>query len=98
MGTGDGGLEELKDEFNGGHIQYAFARVVDPNSGTSKFVLVNWVRAEPDLIYFLSNFFQQLYRPERGRQSVARALVRIMSAMSPSFSMSVNDIQRGAPS
>ena len=41
--TGEGGLEELKDKFKGGHIQYAYARVIDPNSQMSKFVLVNWV-------------------------------------------------------
>ena len=29
--TGKGGLEELQEEFSDGRIQYAFARVVDPN-------------------------------------------------------------------
>lgn len=29
--TGDGGLEELEEEFSDGRIQYAFVRVVDPN-------------------------------------------------------------------
>ncbi len=29
--TGDGGLEELEEEFSDGRIQYAFARVIDRN-------------------------------------------------------------------
>ncbi|KAJ3270196.1 hypothetical protein HDV01_000475 [Terramyces sp. JEL0728] len=41
-GTGDGGLEELKDEFEGSKIQYAFARVVEQLSGLPKFVLISW--------------------------------------------------------
>ncbi|KAJ8090660.1 actin binding protein [Marasmius tenuissimus] len=31
QGTGDGGLEELEEEFTDGWIQYAFMRVADPN-------------------------------------------------------------------
>ncbi|KAL2911976.1 actin binding protein [Polyrhizophydium stewartii] len=42
FGSGDGGLEELKDEFEEGKIQYAFARVVEPISGLPKFVLIAW--------------------------------------------------------
>ncbi|KAJ3315811.1 hypothetical protein HDV04_000018 [Boothiomyces sp. JEL0838] len=41
-GTGDGGLEELKDEFEGSKIQYAFARVFEQLSGLPKFVLISW--------------------------------------------------------
>ncbi|CDO74750.1 hypothetical protein BN946_scf184411.g7 [Trametes cinnabarina] len=40
--TGDGGLEELQDEFSDGRMQYAFARVKDPNTGLPKFVQINW--------------------------------------------------------
>lgn len=40
--TGDGGLEELEEEFSDGRIQYAFARVIDPNSQLPKFVQINW--------------------------------------------------------
>ncbi|KAK0202311.1 hypothetical protein DFS33DRAFT_1339060 [Desarmillaria ectypa] len=40
--TGDGGLEELEEEFSDGRIQYAFARVVDPNSNLPKYVQINW--------------------------------------------------------
>ncbi|XP_005995250.1 drebrin-like b [Latimeria chalumnae] len=40
--TGDGGLEEMIDELNSGKVMYAFCRVKDPNSGLSKFVLINW--------------------------------------------------------
>ncbi|KAI0940986.1 hypothetical protein AcV7_003214 [Taiwanofungus camphoratus] len=40
--TGDGGLEELQEEFSDGRMQYAFARVKDPNSELPKFVQINW--------------------------------------------------------
>ncbi|KAJ6624892.1 hypothetical protein B0H10DRAFT_2004715, partial [Mycena sp. CBHHK59/15] len=40
--TGDGGLEELEEEFSDGRMQYAFARVLDPNSNLPKFVQINW--------------------------------------------------------
>ncbi|CAL8347111.1 unnamed protein product [Lota lota] len=39
---GDGGLEELVEEFNSGKMMYAFCRVEDPNSGLPKYVLINW--------------------------------------------------------
>ncbi|KAI8926941.1 hypothetical protein BC831DRAFT_454426 [Entophlyctis helioformis] len=42
FGSGDGGLEELKDEFEEGKIQYAFAKVVEPISGLPKYVLICW--------------------------------------------------------
>ncbi|XP_028655190.1 drebrin-like b isoform X4 [Erpetoichthys calabaricus] len=41
-GKGDGGLEEMVDELNSGKVMYAFCRVQDPNSGLSKYVLINW--------------------------------------------------------
>jgi hypothetical protein len=40
--TGNDGLEGLEEEFSDGRIQYAFARVKDPNSGLPKFVQINW--------------------------------------------------------
>eukprot|EP00730_Choanoeca_flexa_P006764 TRINITY_DN12221_c0_g1_i3.p1 TRINITY_DN12221_c0_g1~~TRINITY_DN12221_c0_g1_i3.p1 ORF type:complete len:205 (+),score=41.08 TRINITY_DN12221_c0_g1_i3:39-617(+) len=40
--TGDGGLEEIVEEFNGSRIQYGFVRVEDPNTKVTKFVLINW--------------------------------------------------------
>ncbi|XP_063745464.1 drebrin-like protein B isoform X2 [Eleginops maclovinus] len=39
---GDGGLEEMVEEFNSGKVMYAFCRVQDPNSGLPKYVLINW--------------------------------------------------------
>ncbi|KAF9359536.1 hypothetical protein BGX26_012084 [Mortierella sp. AD094] len=42
LNQGNGGLEELQEEFVDGKIQYAFARVVDPYSQLNKFVLVAW--------------------------------------------------------
>ncbi|MFT7817491.1 drebrin-like protein A-like [Arapaima gigas] len=39
---GDGGLEELVEELNSGKVMYGFCRVMDPNSGLPKYVLINW--------------------------------------------------------
>ncbi|XP_071322813.1 drebrin-like a [Trachinotus anak] len=39
---GDGGLEEMVEELSSGKVMYAFCRVPDPNSGLSKYVLINW--------------------------------------------------------
>ncbi|KAI5449642.1 actin binding protein, variant 2 [Naganishia albida] len=36
------GLDDLEEEFMDGRIQYAFARVEDPNSNLEKFVQINW--------------------------------------------------------
>ncbi|SAM01148.1 hypothetical protein [Absidia glauca] len=40
--TGDGGLEELYDEFSDGKVQYALARVTDPNTQLPKLVFIGW--------------------------------------------------------
>lgn len=40
--SGDGGLEELIDEFSDGLIQYAFVKVIDPQSQLPKYVLISW--------------------------------------------------------
>merc|ERR1712098_908182 len=40
--TGDGGLDELIEDFNPGKIQYAFLKVEDPKTSLPKFVLINW--------------------------------------------------------
>jgi hypothetical protein len=40
--TGDGGLDEIVDEMNGGKCLYAFLRVTDPNTQLPKNVLINW--------------------------------------------------------
>ncbi|KAG0171799.1 hypothetical protein DFQ28_004776 [Apophysomyces sp. BC1034] len=42
QGTGDGGLEELYDEFSDGKIQFAYARVTDPNTELPKYVFIAW--------------------------------------------------------
>ncbi|KAI9498046.1 hypothetical protein BDB00DRAFT_755309 [Zychaea mexicana] len=42
QGTGDGGLEELNDEFSDGKIQFAYARVLDPNTELPKYVFIAW--------------------------------------------------------
>ena len=41
--SGSDGLEGLIAEFNAGSILYAFARVIEPISDLSKFVLISWV-------------------------------------------------------
>lgn len=38
----NGDLDYLREEFSDGRIQYAFARVKDPNTQLPKFVLINW--------------------------------------------------------
>uniref|UniRef100_A0A1B6L3R3 SH3 domain-containing protein n=1 Tax=Graphocephala atropunctata TaxID=36148 RepID=A0A1B6L3R3_9HEMI len=42
IGTGDGGIEEMREELNSGKIMYAFCKVLDPKTSLHKFVLVNW--------------------------------------------------------
>lgn len=44
MATIDGGLEELNDEFSDGKVQFAYAKVIDPNTELPKFVFIGWVR------------------------------------------------------
>ncbi|ELW62679.1 Drebrin-like protein [Tupaia chinensis] len=41
-GMVEGGLEELVEELSSGKVMYVFCRGKDPNSGLSKFVLINW--------------------------------------------------------
>ncbi|KAG0743023.1 hypothetical protein G6F23_006353 [Rhizopus arrhizus] len=40
--TGDDGLEGLNDEFSDGKIQFAYAKVRDPNTELPKFVFIAW--------------------------------------------------------
>ncbi|KAJ2711705.1 actin binding protein [Coemansia spiralis] len=39
---GSGGLEELAEEFDDGKVQFAFARVQDPNTQLLKCVFISW--------------------------------------------------------
>ncbi|KAJ1944336.1 actin binding protein [Kickxella alabastrina] len=39
---GSGGLEDLSDEFDAGKVQFAFVRVLDPNTQLPKFVFISW--------------------------------------------------------
>lgn len=39
----DGGLEELNDEFSDGKVQFAYAKVIDPNTELPKYVFIGWV-------------------------------------------------------
>nr|CAG8527517.1 407_t:CDS:10 [Entrophospora candida]CAG8539087.1 1518_t:CDS:10 [Entrophospora candida] len=40
--TGGGDLDELQEEFDDGKIQYAFVRVIDPNTELPKLILIGW--------------------------------------------------------
>jgi len=40
--SGEDGLGELETEFNSGKMQYAFVRVLDPNTQLKKFILIIW--------------------------------------------------------
>ncbi|CAJ0546380.1 Ff.00g098530.m01.CDS01 [Fusarium sp. VM40] len=40
--TGDGELADLIEDFSEGRIQFAFAKVKDPNSGLPKSILIAW--------------------------------------------------------
>jgi len=42
MATGDGGLDELIEDFNPSKIQYALLKVEDSKTSLPKFVLINW--------------------------------------------------------
>ncbi|CAG0920677.1 unnamed protein product [Notodromas monacha] len=42
VSTGDGGIEELLEDFNSSLIMYAFCRVMDPKTSLPKFVIINW--------------------------------------------------------
>ena len=55
VGSGNGGLEEMIDELNGGHIMYAFCRVIDTKTSLPKCVLINWVSLS-GLFLLLWNF------------------------------------------
>ncbi|KAF4082746.1 hypothetical protein AMELA_G00155090 [Ameiurus melas] len=39
---GGGGLDQMVQELNAGKVMYAFCRVIHPNSGVPKFILINW--------------------------------------------------------
>ncbi|KAL7017691.1 hypothetical protein ACKWTF_010488 [Chironomus riparius] len=39
---GSGGIETVAEEINEGKIQYAFVRILDPNTHLVKFLLVNF--------------------------------------------------------
>lgn len=65
--TGSGGLEELEEEFSDGKMQYAFARVQDPNTRLPKFVQINWCgdgvpEAKKGLFHSHSNSIAKFFR------------------------------------
>lgn len=41
---GDGGLEELFNEFSQSKILYAFCEAKDQNSQVRRYILINWVQ------------------------------------------------------
>ncbi|KAJ5307148.1 hypothetical protein N7476_007804 [Penicillium atrosanguineum] len=40
--SGDGELDDLIEEFSEGRVQFAYVKVIDPNSGLPKNVLIGW--------------------------------------------------------
>lgn len=65
--TGNGGVEELVKEFSDERIQYAFARVIDPNTQLPKFVQINWCgdgvpEADKGLFHMYSSVVANLLR------------------------------------
>ncbi|KAH7136581.1 hypothetical protein EDB81DRAFT_870644 [Dactylonectria macrodidyma] len=42
QGTGDGELADLVEDFSEGRMQFAYAKVKDPNSGLPKNILIAW--------------------------------------------------------
>lgn len=42
VSTGDGGINELKEDLNSGKIMYAFVKLGDPVTSLNKCVLINW--------------------------------------------------------
>lgn len=44
LGNGEGGLEELYDEFSESKILYAFCEARDKHAQVSRYILINWVR------------------------------------------------------
>lgn len=55
--TGEDGLEELSEEFIDGRIQYALARVKDPNTELPKLVFIAWVRKKNTWLVYVSLVF-----------------------------------------
>lgn len=56
-------LGELVDELDSCKILYAFARVVDPNTGLNKYVQINWVSHLVENLYlgFFLDTFKRMY-------------------------------------
>ena len=54
--AGDGGLDELTEDFNPSKIQYAFLKVEDQKTSLPKFVLINWqvcvFLSVPNILFF----------------------------------------------
>ncbi|XP_008476634.1 drebrin-like protein [Diaphorina citri] len=42
VSTGDGGIEEMREDLNGGKIMYGFCKVIDVKTSLPKYVLINW--------------------------------------------------------
>ena len=71
--SGDGGLDELTEDFNPSKIQYAFLKVEDPKTSLPKFVLINWQVSECTIL--LSAIHLKYFRVNQ-LQAQEKALVR----------------------
>lgn len=65
VGTGDGGLAELADEWNSGKVLYAFVGIANEMTHLTKYVLINW-QVSNDVFYFrkiVLVFSSHMHRP-----------------------------------
>ena len=90
LNRGNGGLEELEEEFMDGKIQYAFARIIDPNSQLNKFVLIAWVWSSSLLFVAFASFlavgprcqaivrtnWPEIRKPGRWKRAVAKLVAK----------------------
>jgi len=42
VGSGEDGVDEMREELNANKIMYGFLKVDDPKTSLAKFVLLNW--------------------------------------------------------
>ncbi len=95
--TGDGGLEELEEEFSDGRIQYAFVRVVDPNvsfllcsiPAVTHLADVFFCRANCQNLFRSTGVVTECPRPRKGCFIHTRAQLVVFSAEHTSLSARV---------
>ncbi|KAG0315982.1 hypothetical protein BGZ99_007136, partial [Dissophora globulifera] len=100
LGQGSGGLEELEEEFLDHKVQYAFVRVVDPNSQLNKFILIAWCgEAVPDnkkalfsshladVSQFLKGYHLQIHARNEADVTPAQIMKRVNESSGSKYSI-----------